>query len=146
MTNMENARTATGALSAMAGGPIAAQFIHVPANIHRAANAISVGLHLLPDARGLALILRARLGLERRLWLAAACLWSLEAETAEALAEATLNDLQCGPPGIPFLDVRNEARDWADWASPGELRAYMAACWNRLSDRDRQTFIRRAIA
>lgn len=146
MTKMENARTVAGAVSAMAGGPIAAQFIRLPANIQRVAHAIGVALHILPEAGGLALIIRARLARGQRRWLASECLWSLDAETAEALAEAVLHDLRGGPPGVPFLDVHSEARDWASWASPGELRAYLAACWNRLSDRDRQAFMRRATA
>lgn len=45
---------------------------------------------------------------------------------------AALETLAAGPPGIPFLDLREEAADWAALATPQELEAYLSACGDRL--------------
>ena len=92
-------------------------------------------------ADGLAIILRAHLGPYERLTFASAALLSLDADTAEELAEATLADLREGVPVPPFSTLREEARDWAAFASPGELRAYLGACWNRLPEAERARFL-----
>jgi len=74
--------------------------------------------------------------------LAASAILALPPDAAEQLAGAVLHDLRAGPPVPPFLSVRDEARDWAMFASPAELRAYLAASWSRLPDSDRRGFMR----
>jgi hypothetical protein len=88
----------------------------------------------------LALIWRRHLGPIERLALASAGMLSLDRDTAETLAEATLCDACEGEPIPPFTNLREEARDWAIFASPGELKAYLAAIWNRLPDSERDSF------
>jgi hypothetical protein len=112
-------------------------------NQHKqAAGAICAGLTYLPDPLDLAEILRCRLDLPERIWLAFAAILSLPSDTAEDACEAVLADLRAGPIAVPFNDLRAEARDWAGWASRGELRAYFGACWNHLPAADRADFLR----
>ena len=66
---------------------------------------------------------------------------SLPPGVAEELAEATLADLRTGVPVPPFISLRDEARNWASLASPGELKAYLAAIWGRLPEAERQSFM-----
>jgi len=110
--------------------------------IQAAARAIGAGLLILPDAMDMSRILRRSLDRPQGLWLAASAIMALPADIAEELAEATLHDLRAGPPTPPFDGLRNEARGWASFASPGEVKAYFAACWQRLPDRDRRGFLR----
>ena len=121
--------------------------------INQVGNATVSALHLLPAAgepgyptaselaAGLAMVVRARLGPCERLGFASAGILSLDRGDAEELAEATLHDLRAGPPVPPFVEVREEARDWAAFASPGELRAYLSASWNRLPEVERARFL-----
>ncbi len=71
----------------------------------------------------------------------AAALRSLPPDAAEELAEAALHDLREGEPVPPFTSLRDEARDWATFASPGELKAYLGAIWGRLPEAERQSFM-----
>ena len=96
-------------------------------------------------AADLAVILRCRLDADARLWLAGAALLSLPPDVAEELAEAALHDLRAGPPTVWFLSLRDEARDWAMFASRAEHCHYLAAAWGQLSPDDRRRFIRRAL-
>ena len=107
-----------------------------------AARAIGAGLICLPDACDMAFILSRRLDLSERIWLAISSLLSLPPDTAEELTEAVLHDLSAGPPTVWFWSLPDEAREWALFASRAELRAYMAACWQRLSEADRKGFLR----
>ena len=66
---------------------------------------------------------------------------SLDRDIAETLAEATLCDACEGEPVPPFTTVREEARDWATFASPGELRAYLGAIWARLPRAEQMGFL-----
>ena len=75
---------------------------------------------------------------------AAAALRSLPPDAAEELAETTLHDLREGVPVPPFFSLRDEARNWASLASPGELKAYLGAIWGRLPEAERQGFLRAA--
>jgi len=72
---------------------------------------------------------------------AAAALRSLPPDAAEELAEAVLADLRTGEPIPPFTSLRDEARDWATFASRGELKAYLGAIWGRLPEAERQSFL-----
>jgi len=114
-------------------------------NQQAAVRAIEAGLVCLPDACDTAFILRRRLDLPERVWLAASAILALPAETAEGLAEAALCDLCAGPPPVTFWSLRDEAHGWAMFTSRAERCHYLAAAWGRLSQDDRRRFLRRAI-
>ena len=123
------------------------------ARLDRTGTAIANALRVLPVAgdpgypspgeiaAGLACILRARLGPMERLTCASSAMMALDGNAAEELAEAVKHGLRAGSPVPPFMDVREEARDWAAFASRGELRAYLSACWNRLPDAEQERFL-----
>jgi hypothetical protein len=114
-------------------------------NQQAACRAIEAGLIALPDACDTAFILRRRLDLRERLWLAASSIMALPADTAEQLAEAVLHDLRAGPPAPPFMSIRDAAMSWAAFASRPEKCHYLAAIWDKLPDNDQTRFIRRAL-
>lgn len=92
-------------------------------------------------AAGLATIFRARLAPMERLTIASAAMMALDLDAAEELAEATLRDLCAGSPITPFTTLREEARDWATFASQGELRAYLGAIWGRMPEAEKAGFL-----
>jgi len=92
-------------------------------------------------AVGLSDIYHKHLGPCERLCLASAALMSLDRDTAEQLAESVLYDARQGAPVPPFDGLRAEARDWAAFASRGEVRAYLGACWNRLPEAEQARFL-----
>lgn len=92
------------------------------------------------EALGAALALRLD---PPRVWLLAiGGLMALPAEDRETLAETALADLRAGPPVPPFTTLRDVARTWAALACRCELRAYLGACWGRLPETDRASFLR----
>ncbi len=138
MAHIENARRVkAGAVSLKFGG-FETQHNPIESDVQRA---IGAGLVNLPDVTDMAVILRHRLDTRQRIWLGIACLVSLPLDIAEELAEAVLHDLREGEPIPPFTSLRDEARDWATFASPGELKAYFSAIWNRLSEAERAKFL-----
>lgn len=54
---------------------------------------------------------------------------------------AALDDLSAGMPGAPLFSFMDHANWWADWASEPELKAYLLACWTRLSPRSQSAFL-----
>ena len=54
---------------------------------------------------------------------------------------AALDDLSAGMPGAPLFSFMNHANFWADWASEPELKAYLLACWTRLSPKAQTSFL-----
>ncbi|WP_415184301.1 hypothetical protein [Phaeovulum sp.] len=54
---------------------------------------------------------------------------------------AALADLSIGMPIAPFYSPMDEAGFWADYASRAELKAYVLACYTRLSARDQAAFL-----
>ena len=110
-----------------------------------AVRAIGAGLVYLPHPTDLAFILHQRLDLPERIWLAISSLLSLPPDEAEEVAEATLHDLRAGPPVVWFWSLRDEARDWAFFASRAERCHYLAAAWGQISPDDRRRFLRRAM-
>ena len=87
-------------------------------------------------------VLCARLDPTERGWLLMTAAKAAEPANLDALAVAVVES--AGPPLPTLSDIRAEARDWAAWASGAELRAYLAACWHRLPDKDRATFLKAA--
>ena len=114
-------------------------------NSQAAVRAIEAGLICLPDACDTSVILRRRLDLTERIWLAASALLSLPPDEAEELAEAVLHDLRAGEPIPPFTNLRDESQSWAMFASRGERCHYLAAAWGEISPDDRRRFLRRAL-
>lgn len=49
------------------------------------------------------------------------------------LLSAALETLEAGEPRVPYLDIQQEAQDWASLATPQELEAYLFACVRQLS-------------
>lgn len=49
------------------------------------------------------------------------------------LLSAALETMAAGEPAVPFLDIQEEAEDWASLATPQELEAYLKACAGRLA-------------
>lgn len=49
------------------------------------------------------------------------------------LLSSALETLAAGEPGVPFLDIQLEAQDWASFATPQELEAYLEACAVKLA-------------
>lgn len=45
-----------------------------------------------------------------------------------------------GRPMVPLADPEAEAKEWASWATEGELAAYLWASWCALPDRRRDAF------
>jgi len=142
---MTNPATGGGALKCRSGGADASEFTRPAHNPQAACRAIEAGLVCLPDACDMAAILRRRLDLRERIWLAASVVLSLPPDTAEELAEAALCDLRAGPPPVMFWSLRDEARDWAFFASRAERCHYLAAAWGQISPDDRRRFLRRAL-
>src|SRR5699024_10591302 len=83
-----------------------------------------------------------RLGQIERGFLLMVAARAAEPDNLEALALAVTDG--AGAP-VPALDhASTEARDWAAWASATEVKAYLAACWHRLSAKDRKAFLKAA--
>ena len=139
---MQNARR-SGAGAAQAQKP-GRHHTAPTTNTQAAVRAIGAGLVYLPHPTDLTFILHQRLDLPERIWLAISSLLSMPPDDAEELAEAALHDLRVGEPVPPFDELRTEARDWAAFASPGELKAYLGAIWGRLPEAERQGFLRAA--
>ena len=97
------------------------------------------------DARDSATIMRWRLTERQCLHSAVTFLWTLPPDTREELCEAALHDLRAGPPPVTFWSLKNEARDWAFFASRAERCHYLAAAWGQISPDDRRRFLRRAL-
>ncbi len=144
MAQIANAR-ADDADAAKAGELFTANFTPPAHNPQAAVIGIEAGLVYLPHPTDTSLILRCRLDLPERIWLAISSLLSLPPDTAEEVAEAVLHDLRAGPPMVTFLSLRDEAREWALFASRAERCWYFAAIWDKLSDDDRSRFMRRAM-
>ena len=54
---------------------------------------------------------------------------------------AALDDLSAGMPGAPLFSYMDQAAWWSDLASEPELKAYLLACWTRLSPRVQDDFL-----
>lgn len=52
-----------------------------------------------------------------------------------------LERLRLGAPIPPLLNAMDEARDWAEWATPFERKAYCLACFNAMPPKDQAGFL-----
>jgi hypothetical protein len=142
---MKTPATGGGVLDSRSGEFDRAEFTLLTHQTQRAGRAIAAGLTCLPRPVDMGFILRCRLDLRQRIWLAASSMMALPADTAEQLSEAVLHDLRTGPPVPPFMSIREASMSWAAFASRAEACHYLAAIWGQLSDDDRGRFLRRAI-
>lgn len=140
MAYTENARHGAGAVTA--GEPDAH---HNPRTFTLQATLDRAWRHEF-TAEALGALLALRLDWPRCFLLATGGLMALPPEDREAVAATVLADLRAGQPIPPFMDLRDDARDWAGWASTAERRAYLAATWNALADHDRRAFMARVMA
>ncbi|EYD71580.1 hypothetical protein Rumeso_04981 [Rubellimicrobium mesophilum DSM 19309] len=91
---------------------------------------------------GLSVVLRAKLSPWERQSLAWAALMACDDEEAEGIAERVLGPPEgAGHPPVPFMDVAEEAMQWAAWASREELKTYLLACFNALPATERAKFL-----
>jgi hypothetical protein len=90
--------------------------------------------------RGFTTVIRARLAPGERAELARAALMACDDTDLAMIFEAARDD-GAGPPVASFDDVAEEARLWAEWASPEEASAYAVACLFRMTPHDRDAFV-----
>ena len=71
------------------------------------------------------------------------CLAIRECHPSDAaiLMSAALEDLSAGMPIPAFDSVMAEARLWAEWATPAELKAYALASYEAMAARDQSGFL-----
>lgn len=89
---------------------------------------------------GFSFVAAVRLSETERASLAFAALNALELDNAELTAAASI-----GSAGIPlpaFLGEMRDARHWASYASPSELKAYALAAFEAMSPSDQAAFLR----
>ena len=54
---------------------------------------------------------------------------------------AALGDMCLGAPIPPLLSVMDEARSWAEWATPVEHKAYALACYSAMPPKAQAGFL-----
>jgi hypothetical protein len=52
-----------------------------------------------------------------------------------------LERLRLGAPVPPLMNAMDDARAWADWATPYEVKAFCLACYNAMSPKDQAGFL-----
>ena len=88
---------------------------------------------------GLPVVLSARLTGDELVRLLEALLRAVDADQAAAVLQDHM--VRVGSPLPVLTDIDHDARWWADLASPGEIKAWLSACYVRLSPRDRAEFL-----
>lgn len=61
-------------------------------------------------------------------------------DAALILSDA-LERMRLGAPIPPLMSAMDEARSWAEWATPFELKAYCLACYNAMPPKDQAGFL-----
>ena len=89
---------------------------------------------------GFSTVCRARLTVFERAALAVAALRSLPDTYALDTAAAVMG--AAGEPLPAFLGGMEDARSWASFATPSELKAYGLACFEAMAPRDKAAFFR----
>ena len=64
-----------------------------------------------------------------------------EPEDATFILSGVLAELSAGAPPPALMGVMDEARTWADWASPIEIKAYALACFLRMPAKVQAEFL-----
>lgn len=83
-------------------------------------------------------VAKARLSVFERAAIAVACLRSMPELFAMDTAAAALGC--AGDPAPAFMGGMEDARDWASFASPLELKAYALAAFEAMPAKDRAAF------
>ena len=119
----------------------------------RAVDMIGYALTLRDDVGiwiDLATVLECRLTPYERCMLLVSVTKSCDPDDALEVFGQAASEWLCGPPLPVFDDIDADARWWADLATIPELKAWLAAVFVRLPERDRQEFLaaatRRAVA
>lgn len=60
---------------------------------------------------------------------------------AAIIMDQELNALRIGEPGTALISAMDEARSWAEWATPAEHKAYCLACFNAMPPKARASFL-----
>lgn len=131
--------TKQGASAVKGGNPISA-YMHP--NHKRMSKVLGYCLVLGdPDAwGGFSVVARARMTHEERAALVVAALGSLPYQHALETVATVFG--AAGDPLPPFLGGMEDARHWAGWASPNELKAYALAAFEAMPTQDRAAFFR----
>lgn len=89
---------------------------------------------------GFSVVARARMTIEERAALVVAALGSLPYQHAIETVSTVFG--AAGDPLPPFLGGMEDARHWAGWASPNELKAYALAAFEAMPPKDKAAFFR----
>lgn len=81
-----------------------------------------------------------RLTTHERAFMAAVLLATLDLDMVEDIAATAVG--AAGDPLPPFLGGMADARAWAEWASPAEIKAYGLACFEAMAPKDQAGFYR----
>lgn len=84
------------------------------------------------------LISATRLTVQERAFMVAVLLATLDPESVADIAATAVG--AAGDPSPPFLGGMEDARSWASWASPSELKAYALACFEAMTPKDQAAF------
>lgn len=117
---------------------------HLKSRHQSAVNMVGHALTLENDVDvwcGLGTVLTAQLSPFERGCMAATVLAAADDEQFWQIVEAAVSVRRAGQPLPLFLDIEGEARWWADLASPAELRCWLMACFVRLPERERTSFL-----
>jgi hypothetical protein len=60
---------------------------------------------------------------------------------AAIIMDRELNALRIGEPGAALLTAMDDARSWAEWATPAEHKAYCLTCYNAMPEKDQAGFL-----
>ena len=90
---------------------------------------------------GLAFVLEQRLSAEERARLLRSAVRSMQPDDVFRVLDDELSDASIGSPLPILIDIEDDARWWADLATLPELKAWLVACFVRLSMRDQQEFL-----
>jgi len=92
---------------------------------------------------GLPFVLMVRLTNDERIRLLEAMMFAVEDDQVALTLDH--HQKRAGSPLPVLSEVVDDARWWADFASPPELKAWLAACFVRLPYRDQQAFLETAM-
>ncbi|MCP4944163.1 MAG: hypothetical protein GY924_19580 [Planctomycetaceae bacterium] len=90
---------------------------------------------------GLKTVFKARLTVNERASIALMVLRSLDPGDVEKVVYAALTGTTAGQPIPPLMSAKQEANDWAAFATQLELKIYALACFEHLSEQNRVAFL-----
>lgn len=90
---------------------------------------------------GLSMVLQARLSAYERACLLTSVTHACDSDLLFDVMEAIVPIRLAGAPLPVFLSIEEDACWWADLGSPAERKAWITACFLRLSDKDKAGFL-----